>query len=159
MASGDTPLGLNASFQARQERTGSATMVLSVGNRGSAPMLEGDIGPNLRANPGPSTSKKGGEGGKKGKGRATEDVNLTPMLSAPMPMAAADEAAFAPVPRQTAGFQPINRKAREASEAVVDDSPASTPRASTPAAAIKIQIGKRKAEGEGEGSPASKRRS
>lgn len=33
MSSGDTPMGTNAAFQARQERTGSATMVLGVGNR------------------------------------------------------------------------------------------------------------------------------
>lgn len=33
MSAGDTPLGTNAAFQARQERTGSATMILGVGNR------------------------------------------------------------------------------------------------------------------------------
>ena len=33
MASGDTPLSVNAAFQARQERMGSATMVLGVGNK------------------------------------------------------------------------------------------------------------------------------
>jgi len=33
MASGDTPLSTNAAFQARQERLGSATMLLSVGNK------------------------------------------------------------------------------------------------------------------------------
>lgn len=33
MSSGDTPLSTNAAFQARQERTGSATMVLGVGNK------------------------------------------------------------------------------------------------------------------------------
>lgn len=34
MASGDTPLSMNAAFQARQEKTGQAHFVLSVGNRG-----------------------------------------------------------------------------------------------------------------------------
>lgn len=34
MASGDTPLNTAAAFAARAERTGSATMVLSVGNKG-----------------------------------------------------------------------------------------------------------------------------
>lgn len=33
MSAGDTPLGTNAAFKARQERTGSATMILGVGNR------------------------------------------------------------------------------------------------------------------------------
>jgi U4/U6.U5 tri-snRNP-associated protein 1 len=37
MASGDTPLSMNAAFQARQEKTGQAHFVLSVGNRGSVP--------------------------------------------------------------------------------------------------------------------------
>jgi len=34
MASGDTPLSMNAAFQARQQKTGQAHFVLSVGNRG-----------------------------------------------------------------------------------------------------------------------------
>jgi len=34
MASGDTPLSMNKAFQQRQERTGQAHFVLSVGNRG-----------------------------------------------------------------------------------------------------------------------------
>lgn len=35
MLAGDTPLGMGAAFQKRQEKTGQAHMVLSVGNRGS----------------------------------------------------------------------------------------------------------------------------
>ena len=35
MASGDTPLSTTAAFAARAEMTGSATMILSVGNKGS----------------------------------------------------------------------------------------------------------------------------
>lgn len=34
MASGDTPLNTAAAFAARAERTGQATMILSVGNKG-----------------------------------------------------------------------------------------------------------------------------
>lgn len=34
MASGDTPLSMNRAFQLRQEKTGQAHFVLSVGNRG-----------------------------------------------------------------------------------------------------------------------------
>jgi U4/U6.U5 tri-snRNP-associated protein 1 len=34
MASGDTPLSMNKAFQIRQEKTGQAHFVLSVGNRG-----------------------------------------------------------------------------------------------------------------------------
>jgi len=34
MASGDTPLSMSKAFQIRQEKTGQAHFVLSVGNRG-----------------------------------------------------------------------------------------------------------------------------
>jgi len=37
MASGDTPLSMNKAFQLRQEKTGQAHFVLSVGNRGAVP--------------------------------------------------------------------------------------------------------------------------
>lgn len=40
MASGDTPTGTNEAFRKRQEKLGSATMILSVGNKGSAPHQE-----------------------------------------------------------------------------------------------------------------------
>ncbi|KAF8632249.1 hypothetical protein AX15_001997 [Amanita polypyramis BW_CC] len=39
MASGDTPLSMNRAFQQRQEKTGQAHFVLSVGNRGYALLL------------------------------------------------------------------------------------------------------------------------
>lgn len=40
MTAGETPLNMMSSFQARQEATGSAHMVLSVGNRGAAPQSD-----------------------------------------------------------------------------------------------------------------------
>lgn len=39
MASGDTPLSMSKAFQMRQEKTGQAHFVLSVGNRGYVPTL------------------------------------------------------------------------------------------------------------------------
>ncbi|KAL0573698.1 hypothetical protein V5O48_008269 [Marasmius crinis-equi] len=39
MASGDTPLSMNAAFQQRQQKTGQAHFVLSVGNRGAVPQV------------------------------------------------------------------------------------------------------------------------
>ncbi|KAJ7593127.1 SART-1 family-domain-containing protein [Mycena floridula] len=39
MASGDTPLSMSHAFQQRQEKTGQAHFVLSVGNRGAVPQL------------------------------------------------------------------------------------------------------------------------
>lgn len=44
MSAGDTPLGTNAAFKARQERTGSATMILGVGNRNAAPSADALLG-------------------------------------------------------------------------------------------------------------------
>lgn len=41
MASGDTPLSMNKAFQQRQEKTGQAHFVLSVGNRGCILSLSG----------------------------------------------------------------------------------------------------------------------
>ncbi|KAF5377356.1 hypothetical protein D9757_007987 [Collybiopsis confluens] len=39
MASGDTPLSMSAAFQQRQQKTGQAHFVLSVGNRGAVPQV------------------------------------------------------------------------------------------------------------------------
>ncbi|MBW0462896.1 hypothetical protein O181_002611 [Austropuccinia psidii MF-1] len=56
MASGDTPTGTNEAFRKRQEKLGSATMVLSVGNKGSAPHQEEFL--SSLSKPSGSTSKK-----------------------------------------------------------------------------------------------------
>ncbi|PLW07253.1 hypothetical protein PCANC_05340 [Puccinia coronata f. sp. avenae] len=61
MASGDTPTGTNEAFRKRQEKLGSATMILSVGNKGSAPHQEEFLSSLTK----PSGT---GGGGKKGKG-------------------------------------------------------------------------------------------
>ena len=41
MESGDTPTGMNNAFARRQQKTGEAHMVLSVGNKASVPKGEG----------------------------------------------------------------------------------------------------------------------
>ena len=46
MASGDTPFGMTDAFARRQQKTGSAHMVLSVGNKGSVQMS--DSKPKIR---------------------------------------------------------------------------------------------------------------
>ncbi|KAN0092738.1 SART-1 family domain containing protein [Tylopilus felleus] len=45
MASGDTPLSMNKAFQIRQEKTGQAHFVLSVGNRGAVPQASEFLDP------------------------------------------------------------------------------------------------------------------
>jgi U4/U6.U5 tri-snRNP-associated protein 1 len=46
MNSGDTPTGMTSAFSRRQEKTGEAHMVLSVGNKGSVQM--GESKPKIR---------------------------------------------------------------------------------------------------------------
>ncbi|KAH9816375.1 SART-1 family-domain-containing protein [Melampsora americana] len=58
MASGDTPTGTNEAFRKRQEKLGSATMVLSVGNKGSAPHQEEFLSSLTKTTPGAGGSKK-----------------------------------------------------------------------------------------------------
>lgn len=58
MASGDTPTGTNEAFRKRQEKLGSATMVLSVGNKGSAPHQEEFLSSLSKPTTGASGSKK-----------------------------------------------------------------------------------------------------
>lgn len=41
MSAGDTPTGMNHAFQRRQQKTGEAHMVLSVGNKASVHVGEG----------------------------------------------------------------------------------------------------------------------
>ncbi|CAH7665964.1 SART-1 family-domain-containing protein [Phakopsora pachyrhizi] len=58
MASGDTPTGTNEAFRKRQEKLGSATMVLSVGNKGSAPHQEEFLSSLSKSSSSTSTTKK-----------------------------------------------------------------------------------------------------
>lgn len=58
MASGDTPTGTNEAFRKRQEKLGSATMVLSVGNKGSAPHQEEFLSSLSKPTTGSTSGKK-----------------------------------------------------------------------------------------------------
>lgn len=79
MASGDTPLNVNSAFQARQEKLGSATMVLSVGNKATAPSLD-----EFQTTSGVEMSKQQQPKASSSKARQQHqnggDINLTPML-------------------------------------------------------------------------------
>ncbi|KAI5474288.1 u4 tri-SnRNP-associated protein 1 [Pseudohyphozyma bogoriensis] len=111
MAAGDTPLSTAAAFAARAERLGTATMVLSVGNKGAAATQEEMLGE------GPRLSKAA-----KGKGKATDksssskasgDSSSTsaaapvfgdiPMRALPLP--ASETRSASPAVRP--GFQPV----------------------------------------------------
>ncbi|SGY45062.1 BQ5605_C001g00240 [Microbotryum silenes-dioicae] len=110
MAAGDTPTGSASAFAARAERTGSATMILSVGNKGSAPMQEEMLGPNSltkkrkptttngkAAAAGSSSSTKGARGSTPSGSDAV--INDIPMRAIPI---GRDES-----PRPRAGFAPV----------------------------------------------------
>ncbi|KAA1073540.1 hypothetical protein PGT21_014990 [Puccinia graminis f. sp. tritici] len=72
MASGDTPTGTNEAFRKRQEKLGTATMILSVGNKGSAPHQEEFLSslakPTTGTSNGGKKTKGGGREGKEGIG-------------------------------------------------------------------------------------------
>ncbi|KAK4699424.1 U4/U6.U5 tri-snRNP-associated protein 1, partial [Phenoliferia sp. Uapishka_3] len=107
MASGDTPLSTASAFAARSERMGSATMVLSVGNKGAAPRQEEILG---------SASAKLAKKGDKGKGKAT-DKTARSGSSAPamfpdiamraLPLPASESTSRSGSPAVRAGFAPI----------------------------------------------------
>ncbi|KIY44016.1 SART-1 protein [Fistulina hepatica ATCC 64428] len=136
MASGDTPLSMSRAFQQRQEKTGEAYFVLSVGNRGAVPQAA----EYFDAQP---LSKGKTEKGKKKKeaaaAKAAHRDGEQSFMTLPAPIAS-------PVPKP--GFSRIS-------------SAADTPNASsTPTGErSKVHFGfKRKATGEPEDSPAPKRR-
>ncbi|KAL5526607.1 hypothetical protein ACEPAF_8331 [Sanghuangporus sanghuang] len=80
MLSGDTPLSMNRAFQMRQEKTGQAHFVLSVGNRGTVPQATEFLEP-------PTLSKGKTEKTKKKKNAAKEQaaaaVDMTGFTSIP----------------------------------------------------------------------------
>ncbi|KAK4053274.1 hypothetical protein OIO90_004048 [Microbotryomycetes sp. JL221] len=180
MASGDTPLSTAAAFQARAERTGSATMVLSVGNKGSAPIPDAHL-ENL--------SKSNGDKNAKGKGKgpvrngrehsasaaasgpaSTTVFNDIPMRPIPLgsPGAARGDSPAAeasPAPARRAGFRPVGfAPIGQSSNGAGPGSASPASRADSPASGvagesrleIPLQV-KRKAVGEAMGAPERKR--
>ncbi|KAL1732390.1 SART-1 protein [Schizophyllum commune] len=136
MSSGDTPTSMASAFQARQEKTGQAHFVLSVGNRGAVPQADG---PFVDAQPlgKKQGQEKDGKGKKKGKGKAEQQqaATNTGFMTLPAPQAS-------PGPR--AGFSRIGTVAE------ADRSGTGTPVGER----SKVQFGlKRKAEGEHESTP------
>ncbi|GAA5921429.1 hypothetical protein JCM1841_005816 [Sporobolomyces salmonicolor] len=167
MAAGDTPLSSAAAFAARAEKMGSATMILGVGNNNSAPHQDDPLANLSKSRPAPSGKGKG-----KGKAVASSRSDRTqspvagvisdiPMRALPLPSTSSSrDASGTPEPGggRKAGFAPV----RSFSPAVGPGEGAAAGGAKgsateAPKLAIPISV-KRKANGEGEGSPASKRR-
>lgn len=173
MASGDTPLSMNAAFQARQEKTGQAHFVLSVGNRGSVafawlhilylipthsprsaiPQVADILDPQPLAKG--KTEKK-----KKKEGKGLQQMHEGGFMTVPAPipssisnggLSGVNSASGSPAPR--AGFSRIG--------AAVDSPSASQGGTPAPSDRAKVTIGlgvKRKAGDEAPGSPAPKQR-
>ncbi|KAL1738045.1 hypothetical protein HDZ31DRAFT_78678 [Schizophyllum fasciatum] len=139
MSSGDTPTSMASAFQARQEKTGQAHFVLSVGNRGAVPQADGTFVDAQPLGKGKQGQEK--EKGKKKKGKGDQQqaaaVN-TGFMTLPAPQAS-------PGPR--AGFSRIGTVAE------ADHSGTGTPVGER----SKVQFGlKRKAESEHEATPPPK---
>lgn len=161
MTSGDTPTGTNEAFRKRQEMVGSATMILSVGNKGSAPQQEEFLASLAK----PKKEKAGAAAGGKGKGKANKAG--TPSATQDLMMGLGAATASLPgsgsatpmLPRKAAGFKPIAARA-VASPSGVDSPAPGTSNGAEGSATPKVSIGltgKRKAEEEAEGSPSAKR--
>ncbi|KAK1217255.1 hypothetical protein PQX77_020104 [Marasmius sp. AFHP31] len=154
MASGDTPLSMNAAFQQRQQMTGQAHFVLSVGNRGAVPQVA-DFIETQPLSKGKTEKMKKKKESKDAKAAMESGImNLpTPMVSlsnggSPGP-SGFTSAGGSPAPR--AGFSRISSAAEPSSQG---GSPA-------PGERSKVAFGfgtKRKAGEEPAGSPPAKRR-
>ncbi|KAF5342501.1 hypothetical protein D9611_001529 [Ephemerocybe angulata] len=164
MASGDTPLSMNAAFQARQEKTGQAHFVLSVGNRGAIPQAA-DI---LDAHPLAKGKTEKAKKKKEGKQAQQNALNSGEggFMTVPAPLAnnggfsnggfsGVNSTSGSPAPR--AGFSRIG--------AALDSPAFSGSQGGTPVppdgSRAKVTIGlgtKRKAGDEAPGSPPAKRR-
>ncbi|GAA5916417.1 hypothetical protein JCM8208_000912 [Rhodotorula glutinis] len=160
MAAGDTPLSTAAAFAARAEMTGSATMILGVGNNNSAPVQRDTLGGVSRiekaargkgkpvVSPGPSARNGNGAG-------PSSVFSDIPMRSLPLPEASGSRGASGtPEPTVRRGFAPVRSFSPATGGA--EQGEGGTP---GPSGGAKLSISvKRKAGDEGEGSPASKRR-
>ncbi|KAF9532625.1 SART-1 family-domain-containing protein [Crepidotus variabilis] len=155
MASGDTPLSMNRAFQMRQEKTGQAHFVLSVGNRGAVPQAAEFFDAQ------PLAKGKTEKAKKKKEIKNPQQSNDSGFITLPAPSLhltsngttpPIGSAAGSPAPR--AGFSRINSTAVE-----MQSSSSSTP---VPGERPKLAFGglnlKRKAGEEAAGSPPPKRR-
>ncbi|GAA5871043.1 hypothetical protein JCM3774_005096 [Rhodotorula dairenensis] len=173
MAAGDTPLSTAAAFAARAEKTGSATMILGVGNNNSAPVQESTLGgiSNIEKNikgkgkpvVAPSTSRNGRSvtpGGGSTSGRVQPVFADIPMRPLPLPSGSPRETSGTPEPSRKAGFAPVRSFSPASAAAAAggdDNERRNGSDAGTGGPKLSIAV-KRKAVGEGEDSPASKRR-
>ncbi|KAI0661732.1 SART-1 protein [Cubamyces menziesii] len=153
MASGDTPLSMNQAFQKRQEKTGQAHFVLSVGNRGAVPQFA-DFLDSQPLTKGKTEKKK--EKKKQSEKGSTPQLDSTGFMTLPAPVLNGGS----PAPGASNNGSPAPRPGFSRIASVVESE---TPKESTPVPAerSKVVIGlgmKRKATTEAQDSPPAKKR-
>ncbi|KAF8910623.1 SART-1 family-domain-containing protein [Gymnopilus junonius] len=153
MASGDTPLSMNAAFQQRQQKTGQAHFVLSVGNRGAVPQAAEFLEPQHPLAKGKTEKNK-----KKKESKNAQHATDNGFMTLPAPqlhltsngLSPAGSASASPAPK--AGFSRI-------SSAFVETPSQSQGGTPVPGDRVRVAFGmKRKAGEEAQGSPPSKKR-
>ncbi|KAG9315349.1 SART-1 family-domain-containing protein [Chiua virens] len=102
MASGDTPLSMNKAFQIRQEKTGQAHFVLSVGNRGAVPQASEFLDPQPLSKG--KTEKTKSKKKEAAKAAAPQSLDSTGFIILPAPHAN-DSVNASPMP---SGFSSVN---------------------------------------------------
>ncbi|KAF8149955.1 SART-1 family-domain-containing protein [Crassisporium funariophilum] len=153
MASGDTPLSMNRAFQQRQEKTGQAHFVLSVGNRGAVPQAADflDAQPLAKGKTEKAKKKKEGKNGQQTAESGFMTVPAPQMQLTSNGLSPGPSASASPAPKP--GFSRISSAVETPSQ-----SHGGTP---APGERPKVAFGmgmKRKAGEEARGSPPSKRR-
>ncbi|KIJ62825.1 hypothetical protein HYDPIDRAFT_156925 [Hydnomerulius pinastri MD-312] len=105
MASGDTPLSMNRAFQIRQEKTGQAHFVLSVGNRGAVPQASEFLDPQPLSKG--KTEKSKSKKKDATKSNASSTLDSTGFITLPAPQANGSIAA-SPAPSGFSSVLPMN---------------------------------------------------
>ncbi|KAJ6576459.1 SART-1 family-domain-containing protein [Mycena vulgaris] len=153
MASGDTPLSMTKAFQLRQEKTGQAHMVLSVGNRGAVPQAAEflDAQPLSKGKTEKAKKKKEGKGA-----QPIESGFMT--LPAPQMQSLMASANASPVPSGINSSSPAPKPGFSRISSAVD-SPSQTGVDGGERSKVTFGFGtKRKAGEEALGTPPTKRR-
>ncbi|CAA7267035.1 unnamed protein product [Cyclocybe aegerita] len=152
MASGDTPLSMNRAFQQRQEKTGQAHFVLSVGNRGAVPQAADFLDAQPLAKGKTEKTKK------KKEGKNAQQAADTGFMTVPAPSLHLTSNGTTPLGSASASPAPRAGFSRISSTVVETPSSGGTP---VPTERPKVAFGlgvKRKATEEASNSPPPKRR-
>ncbi|RXW25546.1 hypothetical protein EST38_g317 [Candolleomyces aberdarensis] len=161
MASGDTPLSMSKAFQERQQKTGQAHFVLSVGNRGAIPQVADllETQPLAKGKTEKAKKKKEGKASQQnGDGGGFMTVPAPIQTISNGTMSGVNSASGSPAPR--AGFSRIGAGA-PVTPSTADSPSQSQGGTPVPPDRVKVAFGlgmKRKAGEEAVGSPPAKRR-